>query len=327
MDPSYNNSGQNATGNSGIPGAKPGVIASGPDTPSAEVPVLDVGADAQNPNGIFAGLSRRPTGGRPLGSRMDSGPITTQPIDKVTPSGGQRQSRRGLLIAGMALIGLALIAGVVALIMMTRGNKNETPNANAINMPSFNSLINYVSSGVESDTKINKEYDASDKYYLSAVTGDEKKEAYERTGDLMKKFVADYEANYGEEQENINQERIAVLIKSTNELFDFINVINFREKISGHEISVMNEKDGAAVAKTQAMAYYDFSKIKENSYVTDFMDSYETWVDALLNNSSIVNAAYSYVMRYYDMTDDFVASVYAINDLLNDDSMTGGEDE
>ena len=124
MDPSYDSSGQNATGNSGIPGAKPGVIASGPDTPSAEVPVLDVGTDAQNPNGIFAGLSRRPTGGRPVGNRMNSGPITPQPIDKVTSGGGQRQSRRGLLIAGIALIGVALIAGVVALLVMRGGNSN-----------------------------------------------------------------------------------------------------------------------------------------------------------------------------------------------------------
>ena len=81
MDPSYNQDGQ---GNAGIPGAKPGVIASGPNEPSVpNVPVV-----------------------------LDAG------------GGGQRQSRRGLLIGGLALLGVALIGGIIALIVLT-SNNNE----------------------------------------------------------------------------------------------------------------------------------------------------------------------------------------------------------
>ena len=158
MNPSYDSSGQNAAGNSGIPGVKPGVIASGPDTPEASVPGvanslggLSVGGNSQNPNGVFGRLSRIPGGSRPNSSSSNgfnngnTGPITPQPIDKIIidGGGGPKRSKRGLLVAGIALIGVALVVGVVALVVMRGGNgKSSTDIAVA-----FKTAASYIEFG------------------------------------------------------------------------------------------------------------------------------------------------------------------------------------
>ena len=148
MNPSYDSSGQNAAGNSGIPGVKPGVIASGPDTPEASVPGvanslggLSVGGNSQNPNGVFGRLSRIPGGSRPNSSSSNgfnngnTGPITPQPIDKIIidGGGGPKRSKRGLLVAGIALIGVALVVGVVAFIVMSKENEVILDETTALN--------------------------------------------------------------------------------------------------------------------------------------------------------------------------------------------------
>ncbi|MBR3252869.1 hypothetical protein IKF84_02250 [Candidatus Saccharibacteria bacterium] len=269
-------------------------------------------------------------------SYNNSGIIASGPDEPVAPvnnvvvdgGGGPRQSRRGLLIAGIALIGVALVAGIIALIVMT-GNidNNSTKSSDVINVPSFNRLINYVVSGTESDKVLSGNYDVRDKYYLLKVGSDEKEEAYNRTAELMKDFVDDYMANYTEGQdENENRKRITVLVDSTNEQFDFIKVIESTDRPFGYEISQMGKEKGSAAAKKQAMAHYDFSGMEDNSYTTEFMKAYEAWVDALLNNLDGVNAAYKNVEPYYNMVDDFIGNLYSINDLMKGETAMGGQD-
>ena len=149
MDPSYSNGGQSASNTPEIPGVKPGVIASGPDTPdmsSNGVPILNVGTDSQNPNGVFTRLTRRTT---------DSRPITPQPIDKIMldGGGGPRQSKRGLLIAGLALIGVALVAGIVALVVMGGGGSDSGTSVDKAT--ALNNLTRYMVFGdVENENDI-----------------------------------------------------------------------------------------------------------------------------------------------------------------------------
>ena len=145
MEPTQNG------GNSNIPGVKPGVIASGADTPGVGVsgaPNVSgmsgvsgtVGASnmsgasgtvgASNMSGASGTVGVSSTSNMPGLSTgraaMQTKPIVPQPMNMVVVDGGggPKKSRRGLLIAGIALIGVALIVGVVALLMMNGGNNN-----------------------------------------------------------------------------------------------------------------------------------------------------------------------------------------------------------
>ncbi len=304
MNPSYNNGGAGNSGNAGnIPGVKPGVIASG----SAE-PVLPVGAT------ISGGPSRTPTGGRPVGSEI------------VLNDDGASKRKRNLIIAGV-LAGVLVAVLIVALIVvMNQGRSNTT---GTVGVTNFNKLINYVTSGIESDKTISEEYTLDENYYLEQIdengSESDKRVAYNKTNELMSKFTSEYNKNHKGEENS----RLAILINSTNDMIGFINVMNFSEKLFGYEIREMGKTKSVESAKKQALAYYDFSGMDNNSYVTQFMESYTEWVNALLSDSDAVANLYEYVEMYYDLTDDFVASVYNINDMIQGRPIMedGDEDE
>lgn len=122
MDSSYGNGGQN------IPGAKPGVIASGPDAPD----IPGVTLESENPNGVLSKLSRKSGGNK-------------MPV--IDGGGGPKQSKKGLLFVGMALIGIALIIGIVALVLMGKGNNNSNGNSATGEYAQFYNYANYILDG------------------------------------------------------------------------------------------------------------------------------------------------------------------------------------
>lgn len=275
------------SGGQGVPGVNPGVVASGPS-------------------------------------------ISGSPSSMSLNSVGQKKDKKGPLIAGIiVVVVLAIVAVTLGIIMV---NKNGEGNVafqkeEPINLSSFNKLINYVTYGVEDDVVV--EHDPME-YYLDDLNASQKKQAYAKISELMKKFVGDYDAYYNglsDQDKSERDERLMTLVSSTNDMFNFINVMEFKTKISGYRIWKLSETESVEKAKEQAMEYYDFSSIGSNYYVTQFMDSYENWVDALFSDSGDVNYAYKYVEQYYNMTNDFIGSLYNINNLLNGESAMGGVNE
>lgn len=125
MDSSYGNGGQN------IPGAKPGVIASGPDAPD----IPGVTLESENPNGVLSKISRKPS---------NSGSVV------VDGGGGpKRSNRKGLVFVGVALIGIALIAGIVAVMLMGKGGGNNGGVGGEVKTlrEAFSNVANYLLAG------------------------------------------------------------------------------------------------------------------------------------------------------------------------------------
>lgn len=319
MDSSYGNGGQN------IPGAKPGVIASGPDAPD----IPGVTLESENPNGVLSKLSRK-TGG----SKM--------PV--IDGGGGPKRSKKGLLFVGVALIGVALIVGIVAVLLMGKGNGNTGTSTNV----SFNDLINYITSGKESKSDINDEYDITKTYYFldGWNTEEEKSAIYAKTSELMDGFVATYKDG---ENSTLNS-----LVKSTKDLFDFIYAMNSVEKIYGIETTMTIIKDGDNKGKQKLVNHYTFSGLDNNAYEKDFLEVYNKYIDALTNKIKVykengcvtgnyiddecmegkttdnfeeVDKYYLEVTRYYDLSEDFVENVYGINNLMHGKTLMGESKE
>ncbi len=299
MNPSYDSGGANNA--SGIPGVRPGVISSGP-----------------GPN---AGA------GSSMGPSMSSGPsMTPMPSLKVSKNDGAKP-KKGLVIAGLIAIVFLIVAGVVAVVMMNNGGKKTQTN-DSVKMSSFNRLINYITSGNDSEAAVTAKYKASADYYLKeigAAEDDAKKiEVYNKASDLMAKFASDYRTKYNGASGEKN-ERLLTLVNSTDEMAGFMAIMTPMAKLTGYEIKTMAATYGTESARRSAIAYYDFSGLSNNSYATQFMEAYEEWVTALLSNSDATSGLYKNAESYYDMTDNFIISVYNINSLMENGYVTGVE--
>ena len=163
---------------------------------------------------------------------------------------------------------------------------------------------------------MNANYSVNGDYYFLNQDEDTKKEVYRKTGELMKDFVTDYTTNYmSGQEENVRRTRIATLADSTEDLLEFISVMDFAEKIYGYKIR--------EIGKEQALAYYKFTGLKDNNYVTDFTEAYTAWVNAVIDDPTRASDAYREVSPYYEMSDDFVASLFGINTLLKNETAMG----
>lgn len=204
MDPSYDKSGQDI---SDVPGVKPGIIASGPDTPEPEVPVLNVGVDPQNPNGIFKKLTRKPT---------DNRPITPQPMDQIVldGGGGPQKTKRGLLVAGIALIGVALIAGIVALIVMNSGGDTSVKDA-------YNNVARYMYFGdVNNETAFSEVTLDNAEYIDVATTGNREteNEFFDNLEQYLNALATAVNSNQTLSEKVANLDDMVVMLRTLSEI-------------------------------------------------------------------------------------------------------------
>lgn len=376
MNPSYNNgSSSGAGGASNIPGVKPGVIASGPDPvdvpdmPSApgasavssasaapkDPPAIEIASET--PSGLSLGskhLFKKPRMSTPkrnmiisTGGGFDTGSAGLN-------GGPSRGPKKGLIIGGLLVVVLLIVGLVVGMNMM--GNKGGNNAVSGGDKNVFNDLINYVTSGTESNADVTDEYDAANEYYFlnGRENEEQKKEIYDETKTLLDDFVNSYKDGDDGALNN--------LVKSTKEQFDFMYKMDLIEKNTGTKIIEDAVKNGKEKAKQNAMNYYNFSGLKDNTYVSGFLESYESWVDALLNQvdfyqanacvsdvfimvdcisgkndenlkneateiSNNVADLYQNMTGYYDMARGYIANIYNINDILNGNAVVEDEDE
>ena len=281
-----------------------------------------------------------------------SAPISTPP-SSMQIGGSSRKPRKGIVI-GAILIVVALVLGILAVVMMPKGGGNS---GNAGNNVAFNRLINYVVSGDELTSKVTDEYDYGyDYYFLDILDSDDdnaKVEVYDTTGKLLRDFVNSYD----KENENLD-----MMVKSTQSLFDFIDVVYRKEENNGENILSSWIVNGQDIAKQEAMNYYNLSPDNDNVYINEFLEYYEIWVDAVLEKIDFYNGlgciadnqldyecmvskntaetqnrmneisrkvteAYDEMLYYFDLARNFVAGVFSINNTLNNNGMMGVDDE
>lgn len=282
-----------------------------------------------------------------------SAPISTPP-SSMQIGGSSRKPRKGIVI-GAILIVVALVLGILAVVLMPKGGGGNSGNAG--NNVAFNRLINYVVSGDELTSKVTDEYDYGyDYYFLEILDSDDdnaKVEVYDTTGKLLRDFVNSYD----KENENLD-----MAVKSTQSLFDFIDVVYRKEENNGENILSSWIANGQDIAKQEAMNYYNLSTDNDNAYINEFLEYYEIWVDAVLEKidfynglgciadnqldyecmvskntaetqnrmneiSRKVSEAYDEMLYYFDLARNFVAGVFSINNILNNNGMMGGDDE
>ena len=329
MNPSYN------AGGSSIPGAKPGVIASGPDPSDAKPGVIASGPDEQPSVPVVSPLSNKPAPMSLGGARRSSG-----------------GSKKWILIGA----GVLIVALIVVLVVFAVMPKNGGGSGSITMNNNFNVLINYITSGTKTDIAVTGEYDvANDYYFLDGWNNEEEKTAvYAETKTLMDKFVNGYSDG---ENATLNN-----LVKSTKEQFDFVYAMDLSEKVSGIEVIKVGVEKQSDEAKRDLVNYYNFSSVGDNTYVNGFLEAYGAWLDAVLSeinlykengcvaNGSIndscmiskndaalndkmseifekINDTYSYVNSYYHMAPNYVANIYDINTLLSGGSLEGVVDE
>lgn len=324
MNPSYNSGSSDSSVNT--PGVKPGVIASGPDPADAPAPQpLSTPSPTMTPRKKL----RLPTGGR-------SGSI---PTIGGSSRGG---SKRGLIIG--ALVAIVILIVVLVVVLLMGGGKGG--NNKARTDVSFNDLINYVTSGKESKSDVNDEYSITGSYYFvnGWSTEEEKSTIYAKTKELMDGFTASYKDGDNQILNN--------LVKSTKDLFDFIYVMNSKEKIYGIEATMTIVKEGDEKGKQKLVNHFAFSGLDDNSYAKSFSELYNDYIDALVNKVKVykdngcisgnyiddecikgktsetfedVNKYYLDAVRYYSLAGDFVENVYNINDLMHGKTLMGIE--
>lgn len=351
MNPSYDNGGpvgaSNAGGTSGVggvPGVKPGVIASGPSDTPAAIASGPNAMDAPNmpatpvPNAPV--VSRQPTGRRPASSEII-----------LAPSDGTKKRKRNLIIAGVVAGVLVLVGVVVAVVMLGRGNGGSVE---IVNIPSFNRLINYVTSGEDSDVEITEPYNDFKDYYFSSDFDSEdiKIAVYDETKEMVDFFVEAYQ--------NTDNQTLNDSVEAMGQMYDFMYVVDLKTPISEFDATIKIIKNGATVAKEELLNYYDFSGLSDNIYVESFMESFTGWIDAMIEEvdffreNNCVNGEYMIlscivnkgnkdiidrwnelaekVRDFYeawgvslDNRDDFVMNVYAVNDLMQGRAITVDE--
>lgn len=275
MNPSTN------SGGSSIPGARPGMIASGP---SGNVP-----------------------------GPITSGPSPEMPVSMPSAPRGRSGSggpKKGIIIGGILIV-VGLVLGVVAVILMPKGGGGGGNNREV----SFNELINYVTSGEDVDTEIDSEYSATNNYYFldGWDTEEEKAKIYAGTKYLMDGFINTYK--------NGENERLNNLVKNTKDLFDFLYVVELKDEVINSSIFDEDETSESNYnnLKNRLMGYYDFSNLEDNMYVDGFLGAYNDWVNsiAIRDGENADFGLYRYVDKYYNMERNFVANVYTINAMLS----------
>ena len=342
MNPSYENGGQN------IPGVKPGIIASGPDP--EEMPPKSIAT----PAGLSIGQSRQPTGGRPMNM-----PVTT-PVggDTILKNDGAGSNKKSLIIGGVIAGAIILVLVVVFAVVMGNNGGGSNSNSGVLDSVSFNRLINYVTTGEESEAEITSVYDDSESYYFSSDFESEeiKESVYDKTKDLLDKFAGNYQNG---EIQSLNG-----LVKTVKNMYDFMYIVDLKAPISEPDATKKIIENGETSATEELLAYYDFSNLSDNSYADSFYGAYANWVNALVDevrffrNYNCVSDSYMVLScvankgekivaewnevkkkvkdsyeawgAYLGNADDFVANIYAINDLLQGKStivVEDGEDD
>lgn len=216
MNPSYNSGGQNGAGASGIPGAKPGVIASGPGpsgaASSGAMSTANGGVIASGPTEpiLPTGPSRVPTGGRPGGVNF------TNSAD-FSINDGSKKSKKKWVIAGIAGAVVVLVAVVVA-VMLVGGNSGG--NNNVAVGPEKDLFYAYANQllGVTDGVNENSVYDKYEDYMVQLEYDDEDVEYFNSLNEAWQKF---YESAT-EEEKYSEVSKLMGDVGYQNELMDFI---------------------------------------------------------------------------------------------------------
>ena len=265
------------------------------------------------------------SGGQP--GMVASGPDSNVPqgVDGGGSSGGfnfnnflNNVPKKWLAIGAGALV---VILIVVVVVMGMGGKKNDGGNGgNSRPTTTFNRLINYVTSGKESDAEVKDAYSVTADYYFLNGWKDEneKKTVYSKTKELVDNFANNYK--------NASNENANNAAKNIKEVFDFIYLLNSKDRIYGKDIREKIEKEGKTSAKKFALDYYDVSSLGDNSYAAGFSEAYTNWVKAIFTDSKDTSDLYKEVVTYFDMSEKFVANIYNVNTLLFDKSLTGEGD-
>lgn len=268
------------SGGQGVPGVSPGMIASGPNIGSG------------------------------------------QPVSNVSFSDTEQgKSKKNFWIVGVVVvIILAVLAVIVGIIVVNNNSQEKVVQRNEpISLMSFNRLVNYVTFGEESEASVATVDSDTMGDYLLGLSGNQKQQAYVKTCNLTKRFKNDYDFNFGsllDDNAYNRYKQLATIINYTNEMCEFMSVMNFDEnEISGYEIVEMAETYGVDEAMKTALGNYDFSSISDNSYVATFTEAYVNWVNALLFEGD-VRTTYLYLEPYYNMVDDYMENLSSINNLL-----------
>lgn len=323
MNPSYNSGG---LGNAGISGA--GSVGGG-----------SVGG------GIYSSGVTPPANPGATGISGTSGaPIVSPPVMKIGNS--SRKPRKGMIIGAVLLI-LALVLGILAVVMMPKGGGQKT----TANNTTFNKLINYVVSGEESTAAFVGEFNYSDDYYFLGIVNEGDNTATTELYNTTKKLLDDFVEKYNKDDKNLDM--VVIPVKN---LFDFMEVIYYKKMINISNLLADWSTGGNDVAKQNAMGYYGFATDTNNAYINGFLIGYETWVDAVLEEIKFysdiscisvnkldydcavskdaagtaeklekMNSSYDEIYDYFHLGEKFVAGIFSINDVLNGNSMTGGD--
>lgn len=150
MNPSYNSgSGSNAGGqnNVGVPGTKPGVIASGPDPEDTPISIPTASKESSRSK-ISSMLGRR----KPSVNNRVLTSIDPQPMQLSANSG---KPKKGLIFGGLAVIVILIIALVVG---MTMGKNNNSGGGKVVSAEvAFNEASKFILFGdINSDKNINE---------------------------------------------------------------------------------------------------------------------------------------------------------------------------
>lgn len=242
MNPSYENGGPSG---SGVPGMKPGVIASGPDpedVPSVEMPS---GGDAGLSLGSNKHLFRRPRAGTPSRSMVNVGGGGIG-----SGSGGSGAgSKKGIIIAGLLGI-VILIAGLV--VGLTMGGGNGGGGNVTGDQKLFLEYANFLLNGDEDTSNDIGSFDENEDYAVTTAYVEDNKDFFNKAQELWKvfydKFIAD--------ENRSNTSKIVGDVEYQNQLMDFAVKYMNTTNLDDSELLKLYLKDGLDNANKQVEDNY-----------------------------------------------------------------------
>lgn len=326
MDPSYNSgSGSNAGGQPGgsnMPGAKPGVIASGPDTEDMPTtPISIPTASEESSRSKISSLlgKRKPSVGASTSGSVVS-PMGPRPMQL---SGNSGKSKKTIIFLGLAVVAILIVVLVVGMALSKGGNGGNNKNTDGTSVASpttvreqFNAFYHYLTENNPKDIKdITVEDLTRTSFYIDStdLTSAQRDNFLKAFNDEMTKFIEAYSGTGGEQP--------------LDNIYAYVYVLHKLDGITVSELRDIYNSEGATAARKRLADMYqnynsdnsnsllDAYIILEQEYLTAFIDSLETGDGSGVadKQSAAMQAKYDLRLAAHDDLEYLYSEVYDKN--------------